>query len=79
MIFHIEREQRGETDTFPPRPRYVYFWTLCRQLNGGPGEAICKSVDVYATEKACRSAINTVKKSMAGVRFAKTQVKSYDA
>jgi hypothetical protein len=52
----------------------VYWWTLCRKEKGEPGEAICRSAESWPTEKACRAAINTAKKAMGGVRFAKTMV-----
>lgn len=53
----------------------TYRWTLCRKEKGEPGEAICRSVEEWPTERQCRAAINTAKKAMGGVRFAQTRVK----
>lgn len=54
-----------------------YTWTLHRKDKGAPeqlGEALCRSVEYYATERQTRAAINTAKKAMQGVRFAQTRV-----
>ena len=75
MIFLIDTVLRHK-DTGVPNDYDTFFrWTLHRKDKGELGEAICRSVESYPTERQCRAAINTAKKAMAGVRFAQTRVK----
>jgi hypothetical protein len=57
---------------------FAFTWTLCRKEKGEPGDAICRSVESWPTERQCRAAINVAKKAMGGVRFAQTRVKADD-
>lgn len=79
MIFLIEKLEGDDGfGVVAPVPD-CYRWTLHRKEKTEVGEAICRSVETWPTERQCRAAINTAKKSMAGVRFAQTRVKGEDA
>lgn len=74
MVFIITHDPGDDGfDVVTPLPE-SYSWTLHRKVKTEVGEAICRSVESWPTEKQCRAAINTAKKAMAGVRFAQTRV-----
>lgn len=75
-MFFVIRKHRPPGVTLPSSSDY-FNWTLHRkdkEAEDDIGEAICRSVDVFASERQTRAAINTAKKAMGGVRFAQTRV-----
>ena len=80
MIFLIETVERIVADDEGMAVKAERFiWTLHRKEKTEVGEAICRSVETYPTERQCRAAINVAKRAMGGVRFAQTRVKGQDA
>ena len=72
MIFIITKFSRPGTED-------GYAWTLYRKdkkAEDGLGDPVARSVEVFASERQVRAAINRVKKTMSGnqVRFAQTRV-----
>lgn len=79
MFFIIEKIEGDDGfGVVAPMPD-SYRWTLHRKDKDAPddiGEAICRSVETYASERQTRAAINTAKKAMGGVRFAQTRARA---
>jgi hypothetical protein len=79
MFFIIRDTPAYDSPRDDAQLHHFYRWTLHRKDRDAEdmlGEAICQSVDSWPTERQCRAAINTAKKSMQGVRFAQTRVAS---
>lgn len=77
MFFIITDQPAYDSPRDDAQLHHFYSWTLHRKDKNAPGmigEALCRSVDTYPSERQTRAAINTVKKSMQGVRFAQTRV-----
>lgn len=77
MFFIITHDPGDDGfDVVAPLPE-SFRWALHRKDKDAPnqlGEAICRSVETWPSERQCRAAINTAKRAMQGVRFAQTRV-----
>lgn len=50
-------------------------WSYRRGTPNNPGKSICTSDDGFGSEKECRSAVASTKKSFAAARMAKVHTK----